>query len=86
MEILMDRPLLSLRTTLVLLLALLAGGAAGGLTVLAGEGVPRSVLAGLAVAALAVPFFNRLVGAEAGEAAQCGHAVVVRSHEEQGHG
>ncbi|MFB7360467.1 hypothetical protein [Streptomyces gardneri] len=86
MDILMERPLLSLRTTLVLLLALLAGGTAGGLSVLAGEGVPRSVLAGLAVAALAVPFFNRLVGTEADEAAPCAHAVVARSHEEQGNG
>ncbi|MFJ6101847.1 hypothetical protein ACIQHY_12700 [Streptomyces sp. NPDC092359] len=60
----MDRPLLSLRSTLVFLLALLAGVAAGGLTALAGEGVPRSLLAGLAVAGLAVPFFNRLIDSE----------------------
>ncbi|MFD5768253.1 hypothetical protein ACFWIN_20855 [Streptomyces sp. NPDC127049] len=59
-----DRPLLSLRSTLVFLLALLAGAAAGGLTALAGEGVPRSLLAGLAVAGLAVPFFNRLIDSE----------------------
>ncbi|SFX60704.1 hypothetical protein SAMN02787144_1004269 [Streptomyces atratus] len=31
----------------------------GGLTALAGEGAPRSLLAGLAAAGLAVPFFNR---------------------------
>ncbi|MFF9073554.1 hypothetical protein ACF1BP_26930 [Streptomyces sp. NPDC014735] len=49
MEILVDRPLLSLRTTLVFLLA------------------PRGLLAGLAVAGVAVPFFDRLVDAEAGE-------------------
>ncbi|MFJ2605221.1 hypothetical protein ACIQOU_22875 [Streptomyces sp. NPDC091279] len=60
----MDRPLLSLRSTLVFLLALLAGAAAGGLTALAGEGPPRSLLAGLAVAGLAVPFFNRLIAPE----------------------
>ncbi|MEU9314866.1 hypothetical protein [Streptomyces sp. NPDC048295] len=60
----MDRPLLSLRATLVLLLALLAGAAAGGLTALAGEGAPRSLLAGLAAAGLAVPFFNRLIDTE----------------------
>ncbi|MEU8543076.1 hypothetical protein AB0C52_24345 [Streptomyces sp. NPDC048717] len=57
----MDRPLLSLRATLVFLLAVLAGAAAGTLTALAGEGTPRSVLAGLAVTGLAVPFFNRLI-------------------------
>ncbi|MEU9337040.1 hypothetical protein AB0D49_28385 [Streptomyces sp. NPDC048290] len=57
----MDRPLLSLRSTLVFLLAVLAGAAAGGLTALSGEGTPRSVLAALAVAGVAVPFFNRLI-------------------------
>ncbi|WUD78586.1 hypothetical protein OG937_46040 [Streptomyces sp. NBC_00510] len=60
----MDRPLLSLRATLVFLLALLAGAAAGGLTALAGEGAPRSVLAGLTVAGVAVPFFNRLIDSD----------------------
>ncbi|MFD8741685.1 hypothetical protein [Streptomyces sp. NPDC059616] len=44
----MDEPLLSLRTTLVFLLALLAGTTAGTLTALAGEGTPHSLLAGLA--------------------------------------
>ncbi|MFG2979252.1 hypothetical protein ACGFYY_40485 [Streptomyces sp. NPDC048331] len=65
----MDRPLLSLRSTLVFLLALLAGTAAGGLTAITGEGNARSLLAGLAVAGLAVPFFNRLIDTE-GTAAQ----------------
>ncbi|MFF3940418.1 hypothetical protein [Streptomyces phaeofaciens] len=60
----MDRPLLSLRSTLVFLLAVLAGAAAGGLTALAGESTPRTVLAGLAVAGLAVPFFNRLIDSD----------------------
>ncbi|WP_446040149.1 hypothetical protein [Streptomyces sp. SID1121] len=60
----MDRPLLSLRSTLVFLLALLAGSAAGGLTALAGEGTPRSVLAGLAVTGVAVAFFNGLIDFE----------------------
>ncbi|GAB7109614.1 hypothetical protein JCM4814A_79290 [Streptomyces phaeofaciens JCM 4814] len=60
----MDRPLLSLRSTLVFLLAVLAGAAAGGLTALAGDSTPRSVLAGLAVAGLAVPFFNRLIDSD----------------------
>ena len=60
----MDRPLLSLRSTLVFLLAVLAGAAAGGLTALAGESKPHSVLAGLAVVGLAVPFFNRLIDSD----------------------
>lgn len=60
----MDRPLLSLRSTLVFLLALLTGAAASGLTAVAGEGVARSLLAGLAAAGLAVPFFDRLIAAE----------------------
>ncbi|MGA4837378.1 hypothetical protein [Streptomyces sp. G45] len=64
----MDRPLLSLRSTLVFLLAVLSGAVAGGLTALAGDGAPRSVLAGLAVAGVAVPFFDRLV--DSGRAAE----------------
>ncbi|MET9424574.1 hypothetical protein ABZY06_28200 [Streptomyces sp. NPDC006540] len=60
----MDRPLLSQRATLVFLLALIGGVTAGVLTALAGEGTPRSVLAGLATAGLSVPFFNRLIAAE----------------------
>lgn len=70
MENLMDRTLLSLRSTLVFLLALLASGAAGGLTAVAGEGVPRSLLAGLAAAGLAVPFFNHLIDTESSDAVQ----------------
>ncbi|MFK0114217.1 hypothetical protein [Streptomyces sp. NPDC091217] len=66
METVVDRPLLSMRSALVFLLALLAGTAAGGLTVLAGEGTPRSLLAGLAAVGLAVPFFNRLIDTEGG--------------------
>ncbi|MFI5774977.1 hypothetical protein ACIA74_42370 [Streptomyces sp. NPDC051658] len=70
----MDQPLLSLRTTLVFLLALLAGATAGGLTALAGEGTPHSLLAGLATAGLAVPFFNRLIDAEGSRSQQREHA------------
>lgn len=62
----MDRPLLSLRSALIFLLALLTGGAACGLTAVAGEGTARSLLAGLAATGLAVPFFDRLIAAEAG--------------------
>ncbi|ARZ72178.1 hypothetical protein M1P56_14935 [Streptomyces sp. HU2014] len=60
----MDRPLLSQRTTLVFLLASLAGATTGALTALAGEGTPRGVLAGLVAAGLAVRFFDRLVAGE----------------------
>ncbi|MEU3414793.1 hypothetical protein ABZ760_26700 [Streptomyces sp. NPDC006658] len=60
----MDRPLLSLRSTLVFLLALLTGAVTGGLTVVAGEGIARGLLAGLACAGVAVPFFDRLIAAE----------------------
>ncbi|MFF8955675.1 hypothetical protein [Streptomyces sp. NPDC014894] len=60
----MDRPLLPLRTALVFLLAVLSGAAAGTLSWLAGEGAPRSLLAGLAVTGLAVPFFDRLITSE----------------------
>ncbi|MFB7186935.1 hypothetical protein ACFC0C_24895 [Streptomyces sp. NPDC056178] len=70
----MDQPLLSLRTTLVFLLALLAGVTAGGLTALAGEGTPHSLLAGLGVAGLTVPFFNRLIDAEGSQNRQHEHA------------
>ncbi|MER5747667.1 hypothetical protein ABT097_30900 [Streptomyces sp. NPDC002225] len=70
----MDRPLLSLRTTLVFLLALLVGAAAGGLAALAGEGAPRSLLAGLGAAGLAVPFFDRLIDADADADADGGRA------------
>jgi hypothetical protein len=64
MESTVDRPLLSLRSALVFLLALLAGGAASGLTAVAGEGAARSLLAGLAATGLAVPFFNHLIATE----------------------
>lgn len=60
----MDRPLLSLRTTLVFLLAVLGGAVAALLSWTAGEGVPQSVLVGLAAAGAAVSFFNRLIVAE----------------------
>ncbi|MFD0140451.1 hypothetical protein ACFVIL_41955 [Streptomyces sp. NPDC127159] len=53
-----------MRSTLVFLLALLAGTTAGALTALAGEGTPRGLLAGLAVVGLAVPFFNRLIATD----------------------
>ncbi len=60
----MDRPLLSLRSALIFLLALLTGGVASGLSAVAGEGTARSLLAGLTAAGLAVPFFNHLIAAD----------------------
>ncbi|MEU7649864.1 hypothetical protein [Streptomyces huasconensis] len=68
----MDQPLLSLRSALVFLLAVLSGVAAGGLSWLAGEGAARSVLVGLAVASMATPFFDRLITPGSGET--CGKA------------
>jgi len=70
----MDGPLLSVRTTLVFLLALLVGVTAGGLTALTDEGMPRSMLAGLAAAGLAIPFFHRLIDTEGSGSQQRQHA------------
>nr|WP_239146383.1 hypothetical protein [Streptomyces sp. SID10815] len=44
---------------------MLTGAAAGGLTAMAGENTPRSLLAGLAAAGAAVLFFNRLIDSDA---------------------
>lgn len=64
----MNRSLVPLSTALIFLLAVLGGVTAGGLSLLAGEGSPRSVLAGLGVAGLAIPFFDRLIAsAESGD-------------------
>ncbi|MFJ9821362.1 hypothetical protein ACIRU3_40125 [Streptomyces sp. NPDC101151] len=68
----MERPLLTARAALVLLLAVLSGGVATVLAWTAGEGPSRSVLAGLATAGLAVPFFNRLIAGDG--VSSCGHA------------
>ncbi|MEU1086306.1 hypothetical protein ACFYPN_23945 [Streptomyces sp. NPDC005576] len=64
----MNRSLVPLRTALIFLLAVLSGVTAGGLSWLAGEGSPRSALAALGVAGLAIPFFDRLIAsAESGD-------------------
>ncbi|MFF5565766.1 hypothetical protein ACFY7Z_08090 [Streptomyces sp. NPDC012623] len=68
-----NRPLLPLRTALILLLGALSGVTAGGLSVLAGEGAARGVLAGLAVTGLAIPFFDRLITPGTGETCGKGH-------------
>ncbi|MET9297082.1 hypothetical protein [Streptomyces sp. NPDC003077] len=57
----MDRSLVSVRTALVLLLAVLAGACAGLLSVLAGNGTMGGVLAGLAAAGGAVAVFNQVI-------------------------
>lgn len=85
MESTVDRPLLSLRSALVFLLALLAGGAASGLTAVAGEGAARSLLAGLAATGLAMPFFNHLIATE-DSAVQSPNAVGASRIEEKSNG
>lgn len=82
----MDRPLLSLRSALVFLLALLAGTAAGVLTAVTGEGTARSLLAGLAVVGLTVPFFNRLIDIEASETQPAAPAGTASTAKEESHG
>ncbi|MFJ6984483.1 MULTISPECIES: hypothetical protein [unclassified Streptomyces] len=82
----MDRPLLSLRSALVFLLALLCGLTASSLTAAAGEGAARSLLAGLAASALAVPFFNRLIAAEDSALRPPDRAGTGPAAEEDGHG
>jgi hypothetical protein len=61
---LVERSLLSLRSTLVFLLALLTGVGAGVLTIIAGRDTLRGVLYGAAAVGLAVPFFDRVVAAD----------------------
>ncbi|MFE7122337.1 hypothetical protein ACFU99_43630 [Streptomyces sp. NPDC057654] len=60
----MERSLLSPRSALVLLLAVLTGIGAGVLTAPAGNDVARSVLCGATAAGVSVRFFDRLVAPE----------------------
>jgi hypothetical protein len=53
--------LLSVRTALVLLLALLAAGGAGALTLLARHSLAEATLAGLAALAAGMRFFHWLI-------------------------
>ncbi|MGW3668575.1 hypothetical protein [Streptomyces sp. NPDC005141] len=55
------------RAALVLLLAVLSGTTAAALSWLGGGSLARSVLAGLATAALGVSFFNRLIASNRAE-------------------
>ncbi|MCX4740796.1 hypothetical protein [Streptomyces antibioticus] len=63
----MERPLVTIRAALVLLLAVLSGGTTAVLSWLDGGDAVRSVLAGLAAAALGVSFFNRLIAGTSAE-------------------
>lgn len=55
------RPLLSMRTAIVLTLAVLAGLAATALMTLAHRPLPEAVFVGLGVLAAAVKFFDSLI-------------------------
>jgi len=55
-------PLLSLRATVVLLLALLVGLCACGLAYLAGHSLPAALLVGGSAAGGAVMLFNSVIG------------------------
>ena len=54
--------LLSIRTALILLLAVVAGGIAGALTFVAHHSVPEAYLAGGATAGGALALFDRMIG------------------------
>jgi len=55
-------PLLSLRSTVVLMLAVLAGIGAGILSAVAGQPVPAAVLVGGGACSGALMMFHRLIG------------------------
>ncbi|MEU1186691.1 hypothetical protein [Streptomyces sp. NPDC005859] len=57
----MPRTLLTTRSALIFLLAILCGIGAGVMTVLAGLSTPQAVLSGAGGFGLAVPFFNTLI-------------------------
>ncbi|MBP2049910.1 hypothetical protein J2Z21_002846 [Streptomyces griseochromogenes] len=57
----MDPSLITLRTALILLLAVLTGIGATVLTLLAAAPLPYAVLTGTAAFAAAIPFFNNLI-------------------------
>ncbi|WNI16817.1 hypothetical protein [Actinacidiphila sp. ITFR-21] len=59
----MQTPLLSVRAALVLTLSLLTGVGAGVLSAVGGVPSARCVLCGAGAFGLAVPFFDRLIGA-----------------------
>ncbi len=55
-------PLLGVRAALVILLAILVGLAAVGLTFLTGQSIPAAILTGGAAAGGALLFFNQMIG------------------------
>ncbi|MFM9700152.1 hypothetical protein [Streptomyces europaeiscabiei] len=57
----MNRTLLTTRSALILLLAVLCGIGTGILTTFAGAGPAEAVLSGMTGLCLAVPFFNTLI-------------------------
>ncbi|WP_225851284.1 hypothetical protein [Streptomyces sp. HPF1205] len=57
----MNRTLLTVRSALVFLLALLGGIGAAALTALSGAGAAEAVLCGAGAFGAAVPFFNSLI-------------------------
>ncbi|GHJ40968.1 hypothetical protein [Streptomyces sp. TS71-3] len=60
----MDRSLVSVRTALVLLLAVLSGVGAGLLSASAGAGTAAAVLAGLTTTGGAIAVFNQMIAAD----------------------
>ncbi|MFH8337306.1 hypothetical protein [Streptomyces sp. AM6-12] len=57
----MDPSLITLRTALILLLAILTGIGAAVLSCLAAAPLPYAVLTGIAASAAAIPYFNNLI-------------------------
>jgi hypothetical protein len=60
-EFVVDRALLTTRSALVLLLAVLCGIGTGILTTFTGAGPAEAILCGVTGLSLAVPFFNSLI-------------------------
>ncbi|MFI6645685.1 hypothetical protein [Streptomyces sp. NPDC050504] len=82
----MERSLLSPRTALVLLLAILTGTGAGVLAALSGSVVAQGVLYGAAAFGAAVPFFNHLIAPDTPDApdASAGRSTSDRTDEAEG--
>ncbi|SDT20398.1 hypothetical protein [Actinoplanes derwentensis] len=56
---------MTLRTTVILTISLVAGSVVGGLTYVSGENVPKSLLAGLATVPAGVAFLHSIIQAGA---------------------
>lgn len=57
-----EKPLLSVRSALILLMAILSGIGAGILTHAAGQPWPTAVLAGAGATGMAIPLFRGIIG------------------------